>query len=199
MSPIGDEPQKVFTTFEVGKICGVFHTTVINWVNKGKLKAHCTPGKHRRILLADLLEFMRRFEMPIPEDLLLRSKSALVVEDDPAVQRMIVRALQSLPGLKVQACANGLDAMIAVGKDAPELLVLDINIPKVNGLEVCEILRNNEQTKPIKIIAVSGQRMSAQNDRFLRENADAFYLKPLSTAELKAKALELLEMDPVRD
>src|SRR6185369_15954578 len=97
-------PPRAFTTFEVAKICGVFHTTVINWVNKGKLKAHSTPGGHRRIQLPDLIAFMTQFDMPIPGDLHQRARRILIVEDDPSVQRMLQRTLSALPGVEIQTC-----------------------------------------------------------------------------------------------
>src|SRR5579885_1934753 len=111
MTLINSGPGRVFSTFEVGRICGVFHTTVINWVNKGKLKAHMTPGGHRRIALSDLIDFMRRFEMPIPADLENRPKRVLVVEDNAAVQRMLARALQPFEGIVVETCSGGLEAL----------------------------------------------------------------------------------------
>ncbi|MFA6003533.1 MAG: response regulator [Elusimicrobiota bacterium] len=192
-----NRPDKTFTTFEVAKICGVFHTTVINWVNKGKLKAHHTPGGHRRIELDNLLEFMKHYDMRIPENLTDRNRKVLVVEDDQAVQRMVIRTLQSMPepAMDIQACAGGLEALMMIGKDTPDLLVLDIRIPQVNGLEVCKLLRANEQTRPIKIIAISGNALLEDEKKSLRAHVDCFFPKPLSTSELKAKVTELLEIE----
>ncbi len=187
--------QKTFTTFEAAKICGVFHTTVINWANTGKLKVHTTPGGHRRIDLEDLLQFMQKFDMPIPGNLLSRSKKILVVEDEPSVQRMLVRTLQSMGEFTLQSCSNGLEALMAIGKDAPDLLVLDIRIPQVNGIEVCRLLRSNEQPKPIKIIAVSGVALNPDERRAIKECADIFLMKPRPTAELKSKVAELLDLE----
>lgn len=187
--------SRIFTTFEVARICGVYHTTVINWANKGRLKAHTTPGGHRRIAAGDLLEFMQHFEMPIPADLLGRTKRILIVEDDPSVQRMLTRALEVLPGVDISACVGGLEALMAIGKEAPDLLVLDIRIPQVNGIEVCKVLKSNEQTKPIKIIAVSGEILASETREFLRAHSDGFFQKPLATMELKRLAAGLLELD----
>lgn len=187
-------PQRPFTTFEVAKICAVFHQTVINWANKGKLKAYLTPGGHRRILLQDLLEFMKRFDMPIPEDLAYRPKKVLVVEDDAALQRVLVRSLQKLRGIKIEACSGGLEAMISIGKEAPDLLVLDLRIPQVNGIEVCRLLKSNEQTVPIKIIAVTGEALSASDEKYLKQRVDGFFLKPLPLDPFNQKASQLLEL-----
>ena len=186
---------RLFSTFEVAKICGVYHTTVINWANKGRIKAHSTPGGHRRIAAGDLVDFMHHFEMPIPADLAGRPKRVLIVEDDPAVARMLTRALAALPGVALSTCIGGLEALMAIGKEPPDLLVLDIRIPQVNGIEVCRVLKSNEQTKPIKIIAISGDVLSAETADFLREHTDGFFSKPLATMELKRLAAGLLELD----
>lgn len=186
---------RYFTTFEVGKICAVYHTTVIYWVNKGKLKAHCTPGGHRRIAAPDLANFMERHDMPIPPNLALRPKRVLVVEDDPGVQRMLVRALESLPNLDIVTCEKGLEALMAIGKEPPDLLVLDLKIPQVNGYEVCRLLRANDNTKPIKVIVVSGDLLTPENEAFLRGHTDGFFPKPLATADFRALAADLLELD----
>lgn len=186
---------KVFSTFEAGRICGVVHTTVINWVNRGMLKAHTTPGGHRRIALPDLIDFMKRFEMPIPEDLAGRRKRILVAEDDAAVQRMLKRALSALEGVDVEACASGLEALMRIGKEAPDLLVLDIRIPQVNGFEVLKLLRANEQTKPVRIIVVTGEALSRDDESVLRDDADAFFRKPIEVAAFRRRASELLELE----
>jgi len=187
--------DRQFTTFEVAKICRVFHTTVINWVNKNKLKAHHTPGGHRRIQLDDLLEFMRRFEMPIPEDLVNRRKNILVVDDDPAVGRMLMSSLGVLPGVEVHSCAGGLEALINIGKEAPDLLVLDVRMPQVNGLEVCRVLKAGEHTRAIKIIAVSGELLTMEEEEAVVKHSDVFMRKPLSTQTLREEAARLLELD----
>jgi CheY-like chemotaxis protein len=187
--------ERRFTTFEVGRICGVFHTTVINWVNKGKLKAQTTPGGHRRIAASDLVDFMRRFDMPVPADLEARRRRILVVEDDPGVQRMLTRALHALPGVAIEACWGGLEALVAIGKEAPDLLVLDIRIPQVDGFEVLRLLRSNEQLHPIKVIVVSGESLRTEETARISEDADAFFPKPVPLSEFRKAAAELLGVE----
>lgn len=187
--------EREFTTFEAAKICGVFHTTVINWVNKGKLKARLTPGGHRRIRSDVLRAFMEKYEMPIPPDLLTRGKRILIVEDNRAVQRMLLRSLQSLPGVDVQTCDGGLEALIAIGKEAPDLLVLDIRIPQVDGLQVCKVLKAGEHTREIRIIALSGEELDREEESFLKTSVDAYFRKPVSTSSFKEAAADILGIE----
>lgn len=187
--------ERLFSTFQAARLCGVYHTTVINWIKTGKLKAYTTPGGHRRIHSNDLLEFMRHFEMPIPKDLLTRPKRLLIVEDDASVRRMLMRTFSGVPNLEVVECEGGIEALIEIGRTAPDLLVLDIRIPQVNGLEICRILRSSEATRPIRIVCVTGEALSAEEQAFLEANTAAVFRKPLSTEAFKQAALDLLDRD----
>lgn len=187
--------EREFTSFEAAKACGVFHTTLVGWVNRGRLKARFTPGGHRRILLSHLVEFMRKHDMPIHPDLAQRPKRILVVEDDPANQRLLVRILKALPNVEILVCSSGLEAMILIGKEAPDLLILDIYIPEINGLAVCKLLSSTPHTRLIGIIAVSGEMLSKKDEAFLREYADHFFRKPFDIAEIKGKSAALLGID----
>jgi len=61
--------NNVYTTKQVGRFCGVDLTTVINWVKQGKLKAYKTAGGHRRIKKKDLIQFMKEYSIPLPDEL----------------------------------------------------------------------------------------------------------------------------------
>ncbi len=185
--------EKTFTTFEVAKHCGVFHTTVINWVNKGKLDARVTPGGHRRIPLKVLASFMKKYDMPIPKDLAGKRASVLIVDDEPLVTRTIARILARNPSKpQVFVCHNGVEALVLVGKDMPDVLILDLLMPVMDGHQVCRILKASKITKGIKIIVVTGERLSPVKKRNLRKNCDAFFRKPFDAAELSTAVTRLL-------
>lgn len=188
--------DRQFTTFEAAKICRVFPTTVINWANKGMLKASTTPGGHRRIAAADLVDFMERFGMVVPEDLTVRPKRILVVEDDAAFLDLLKRSLEVLPCVEVITQSDGFKALISVGQNPPDLLVLDINIPEVDGIKVCQVLKSGELTKFVKVVAISGNALVAESKEFLAANSDGFLQKPFPMSELKDLAADLLELEP---
>src|SRR5258706_12471961 len=85
--------KEFFTTFEVGEICQVYHTTVINWINKGQLKAYTTPGKHRRIQKNDLVAFMKKFNIRIPTEFHSQKKT-LIVDDDKTNLKLLEKSFQ---------------------------------------------------------------------------------------------------------
>ena len=193
--------EKAFTTFQVAKICGVFPTTVINWVNRGKLPAYKTPGRHRRIVVSDLLSFLRKYKMPVPEWLVQEGaerKRVLIVDDEPQVTRMLGKAFSKRSGLEVRTVNDGIEALVLVGKWVPDLVVLDVVMPVVDGLRVCASLKSDPQTKNIRIIAISGKRLSDSSRQFLQRHADAYFTKPFDVMEMVDTALRLLGASPDR-
>ena len=188
--------KSVFTTFEVGDLCQVYHTTVINWINKGQLKAYKTPGKHRRILKEDLLRFMRQFGIHIPRELSEQKRKVLAVDDDPAMLKLLRKTFSSqAETIELQITDSGVEALVQVGREAPDLVILDVIMPGMDGIQVCEALRSNPKTAGIKIIAITGKKLAGPQDRFLRKNIDEIFSKPFSPSKLLETSLRLLGID----
>lgn len=187
-------PDRTFTTYEIAKFCDVYPSSVIHWINKGQLKAYLTPGGHHRVIRADLMDFLKQFNIPIPAELREGPHRVLVVDDDIEVTRLMERAFGRYPNLfKIEVCHDGMDALIRIGQDPPDLIILDIVLPKMDGLQVCKILRSKAETRKIKIIAITGKRISDESRRFLSKNADASLGKPLDVADLTALAIRLIK------
>jgi len=177
--------ERTFTTFEVARLCGVFHTTVINWVNKGKLKARVTPGGHRRIPLSELVPFMKKYDMPVPADIDDPHRSILILDDEPMMTRLIEKGFSKHKDrFHVQLSNNPVDALVQVGKKLPDLLVMDLMMPVMDGFQVCQILKSSPATKDMKIIAISGRKLTATQQDFLAKNVDQFMQKPFEMSEL---------------
>ncbi len=129
--------RSFFTTFEISQICEVNPTTVQNWVKEKKLKAYLTPGGHRRVKREDFVAFMREFGMPIASELLERP-FVLIVDDEEEVLEMLKSAiLMGEQDVEVATAKSGVEALLMIGERKPDLLVLDIMMPGMNGFEVC--------------------------------------------------------------
>lgn len=193
-----DKPERTFTTFQVADICNVQPTTVIKWANQSRIKAHTTPGGHRRINESDLVSFLRKYKIPIPPDIIPgRKKRILIVEDESDIGQLLVRAFQrSSKELSVQWTKDGVEGLLSVGQSPPDLVVLDVEMPLVDGARVLATLRSDPKTKGIKIIGMTGKRLMEEKLRFMRDHTDAFYFKPFKVLELARKALEMLKVAP---
>ena len=119
-------------------------------------------------------------------------KKVLIVDDEPG----IIVALQFLMeqnGYATMVAFSGEEAMEAVAKHHPDLMLLDIMLPVVDGLEVCQRIRENPDWSDIRIVLVTALGNEANVTKGLDLGADAYITKPFSNADLVAKVKELLE------
>jgi excisionase family DNA binding protein len=184
-----------YTTFEISQICGVNPTTVQNWVKGKKLRAFQTPGGHRRVSREDLTSFLKEFGMPIPAELSQGPPLVLIVDDESDILDMLEALMKSGENeLRVVKAQNGVDALLMIGENKPDLLILDIMMPGMNGYEVCRKLKSSPGTQNIKIAAISGDHNPAVKERILSAGADLFFTKPLEIVGFREQCFHLLQL-----
>jgi two-component system, OmpR family, alkaline phosphatase synthesis response regulator PhoP len=115
----------------------------------------------------------------------------LVVEDDPDIADLVRRYLQKA-GFAVDVRSSGREALSAIAAQPPDLLVLDLMLPQVNGLEICRIVRSDEKTRSIPVIMVTARAEESERIAGLDLGADDYLAKPFSPAELVARVRALL-------
>jgi len=186
--------RSFLTTFEISQICEVNPTTVQNWVKEKKLKAYVTPGGHRRIRREDLMAFMKKFGLPLPVGLQNGSQMVLIVDDEPEVLKILSEAFRAKnESVKVMTALSGVEALLLIGEHKPDLLILDIMMPGMNGFEVCKKLSDKTGMPSLKIVAITGHADTDLKDRILRAGADRFYRKPLNIMQFCQECLDLLK------
>jgi excisionase family DNA binding protein len=187
--------RNFFTTFEISQICGVNPTTVQNWVKGKKLIAFQTPGGHRRVRRENLVSFLKEFGMPIPDDLLQSAPLILIADDDPDILDLLATVMRSgAEEVSISTAQNGIDALVMIGENKPDLLILDIMMPGMNGCDVCRKLKSSLGTKNIRIVAISGDHNPAVKERALTAGADLFFTKPLEIVGFREQCFRLLSM-----
>jgi two-component system, OmpR family, alkaline phosphatase synthesis response regulator PhoP len=115
----------------------------------------------------------------------------LIVEDDPDIADLIRRYLQK-DGFEVDVRGSGRDALTAIGAQPPDVLVLDLMLPQVNGLEICRMVRSDEKTASIPIIMVTARADESERIAGLDLGADDYLAKPFSPGELVARVRALI-------
>ena len=186
-------PKSFLTTFEISQICEVNPTTVQNWVKEKKLKAYVTPGGHRRVRREDLISFMKRFGMPIPMQLEGAPPFVLIVDDERSVIDVLTSMMRtSDEAIEIAGAQSGIEALLIIGERKPDLLILDIAMPGMNGIEVCQRLKGSPVTKKIKIVAISGVPDPAMRQGSLAAGADLFFAKPLDMITFRDTCFSLL-------
>jgi len=193
-------PERTYTTHDIAKICDVYPSSIINWIGEGRIKAHTTPGGHYRVTREDLLAFLTEFRMPIPREVAVRPSRVLIIDDEPEVVRVIERAFERLGAdIDVETSLSGIDALIRIGQTPPDLVVLDIVMPRMDGLQVCKILKSKPETRGVKIVAITGKKTPFPEKRPSVAGIDALFRKPLDLGALIARCTELLGAAPRAD
>jgi excisionase family DNA binding protein len=189
---VKNEGERVLTSSEVGELLQVNPSSVKKWVDDGLLAAFRTPGGHRRIRVADLVDFLDAHKMPIPRDLLANARRRVLVVDDDLVQlRTVARALKRLSErIEVATTANGIDALLLVGSFRPHVVLLDVFMPGLDGVEVCRRLKKKPETRDVRVIVVSGHASSALEKEVLEAGALLCLEKPVDVTGLAAIILE---------
>ena len=121
-------------------------------------------------------------------------KEILIVDDEPSVV-VPIQFLMEQQGYRVMSAERGEDALDLIYRYKPDLVLLDIMLPGIDGYEVCEIVRLNPDYRNVKIIFLTAKGREEEIAKGLALGADAYITKPYSNAELVAKVKELLEKD----
>ena len=173
--------ERLLTSHEVGALLQVNPSSVKKWVNEGRIAAFRTPGGHRRIRVADLVDFLQRHAMPIPRPLAAASKRRLLIVDDDAMHlRALARRLKPYAArVQVELMENGIDALVTVGSFKPDLIVIDVYMPELDGLEVCRRLKLKADTSHIGVIVNSAHLTKSVEENALTAGALTCVPKPL--------------------
>ena len=184
--------RRALTTGQMAEYCQVRPATVFNWIKEGKLKAYSTPGGHYRVRLEDFRAFLEKYEIPIDEDLFVSPGSRiLIVDDEPSVVEFIERALSGAGGdYRFERASDGYEAGLKVASFEPNLVILDLVMPRVDGLEVCRRIKTDPETLGTKVLVVTGY--PEEVERAKECGADDYLVKPLQVDELREKVRDLM-------
>lgn len=178
-----------YTTFQVAKFLGVSAPTVVNWINNGWLKAHRTPGGHRRISRREVLAFAKAKHYPLPPEMLGDAdgpKRILIVDDDPDIALLIREFLEREGRFVVEVAQSGFEAGFKVRSHTPHLILLDIRMPGMDGFEVHRMLCGDPETSHIPVLACTAYRDDDMNRRLADSAFAGVVEKPLDWASLEA-------------
>jgi len=150
--------------------------TLRRWIRAGELGAHLTPGGHRRIDLPEFQRFLRaqgRPAYPVAPEPRTR---VLLVDDEPLVLQMLHDLLVDGP-FAIETASDGYEALVKVGTFRPALIILDVVLTGLDGIEACRCLRRLPETRDVGILGVTGH--PSMVPVLLGAGADACVTKPL--------------------
>lgn len=119
------------------------------------------------------------------------AKKILIVDDEPNIV-ISLEFLINQAGYEYQTAHNGQDALRQVAEFQPDLILLDVMMPKINGFEVCRRVRENPDWQDIKIVMLTAKGREVEVTKGLALGADTYVIKPFSTKELMAEISRIL-------
>ena len=121
-----------------------------------------------------------------------RPASILVVDDEPNIV-LSLKFLMEQKGYEVSIARNGKEALEALNKKLPDLILLDVMMPKPDGYEVCQKIRATPEWENIPVIMLTAKGREVEREKGLAMGADYYVTKPFGTQELVAKVQTVLE------
>lgn len=189
--------EEFLTPAEVALLLGVAPVTVRAWAGKGLCADRITPGGHRRFARHEVERFARERGIPFASGPKAGAARTLVVDDDPQVQRLLC-AFLSEHGVETAIAGDGFEAGFQVATFQPTVVLLDLKMPGMDGLEVCRRIKADPATRATRVVFLSGYLTSENREAMRVAGADLCMEKPLDMALLAAH-LELGGTQAVAD
>ena len=121
-----------------------------------------------------------------------KKRSILVVEDEPGLADLLDYILKE-EGYHVRLASSAETAMALIRQEPPDMILLDLILPGVDGMEICRRVRANQATAEVPIIIITAKSDARDRQKALDAGADDYMLKPADTAELKSRIASLLK------
>jgi len=179
--------RHLLTTGDIARYCETSVKQVNRWILKGDIEAFRNPGGHYRVTKTKFREFLECNGMPIIDEFFAAPHTKIMIADDDAAVTKAYSLLikNHYEESVVETASDGYEALLRTGSFRPDLLILDIRMPKIDGLEVCRRIREDTTTGPgIKIIAVTAHSEAYDRNTVIAAGADEYLIKPIDSNTL---------------
>jgi two-component system chemotaxis response regulator CheY len=122
-------------------------------------------------------------------------KKILIAEDSPTMRSLIVSTIAALGEFVIVEAANGFEALRALPREKVDLVITDINMPDINGLELVSFIRSNEHYRSTPLFIISTEGSERDREKGLSLGADAYLTKPFSPEELQGLIVRFLGLE----
>lgn len=182
------------TPTEVAKMLRVATVTVRMWAQKGMLKAEVTPGGHRRYMMQEVRRFARShgIALQLEDDERMR---VLVVDDEPAWLELMVEILrETREEVVIETAADGFEAGQKLKGLRPHVVLLDLMMPGIDGVQVCQAIKRDPETSSARVICISGFIDEERERRLKLAGVERSFSKPVNIDEL----LNVIGLQPIQ-
>lgn len=122
------------------------------------------------------------------------SQKILIVDDEPNIVILMEQALESLEdeGVELLTAKNGVEALEIIKTEKPNLVFLDVMMPKMSGLEVCQVVKHELQMTDVYIIMLTAKGQEFDKQKGIDVGADLYLTKPFRPKEVQEKSMQIL-------
>ncbi len=185
--------KNFYTLPEAAEFCAVGRTTMWRWVKSGKVKATAGPGGHHRILKDDLHAFARENGIVPVSGSPFTDTRILIVDADAVIRNLLFQILIK-SGYLVITAVDGFDAGIKVSEFKPEVILMDLMMPGMDGIETCRRIKDNPETSGIRVLIMTGFDTREHREQADQAGADGYLAKPIGKDVLLETVKALLNM-----
>ncbi|MDC0834183.1 two-component response regulator [Geitlerinema sp. FC II] len=124
-------------------------------------------------------------------------RKVLIVDDEPNIRILLEQALEDLEdeGVELITAQNGMEALDIIEKEKPQLVFLDVMMPKKNGFEVCQTVKQNRDLKEVYIIMLTAKGQEFDKNKGMESGADLYMTKPFRPKEVLKKSIDVLGLE----
>ena len=190
-SEINRQAKEVYTTREAAELLGVSLRTIQLWVESGLLNAWKTAGGHRRISYESLHSVLGEQQGALNKSKLDRLTKILIIEDDIDLLELYTLRIQmwDLP-IQVLTASNGYEGLIKIGEHMPDIVIVDLILPNMNGFELINTIKKSDEYKKLEIIVVSSLTEEEIASRGGIDKSIQCFEKPVSFEKLLQRVVK---------
>lgn len=155
------KPNDLFTASQIARFCQVDLKTIHNWADRGQIAHFRTPGRHLRFRRPHVLDFLRKYGYPIPEELdAERPRVALLVNGNGPKERVLASLRVTF---EVIDYADPLEALLRIGEHPPDAVVVAAKVGHLSGAEIIEALKRGSHTRHVRAVLFANDEMERQS------------------------------------
>jgi excisionase family DNA binding protein len=190
--------KKSMRTGEAAEYLDVSKASITNWVRSGQLKASTTPGGHYIFTREILDEFaLERGMLPPTSDATDRigKYKILVIDDDEAFRLFVRESLDAFTGYDLQEAEDGMQGALLTGTWRPDMVIVDLRMPNMNGVEFCEFIKKDPEMSNVKLVVVSAYLAPEVREAVDILGVDAVLDKPVRLGRFVATIGKLADLE----
>ena len=188
-----EKKSKFLSVKQVAEYLEVSKQAVDKWINAGEFKVFRLPSGRIKILRSDFLDYIKTHELYLDKEFFnIGSNKIVVIDDNESIHSLFQKFFEEVNSdLEVKYAADGMSGLLLLGASKPDIVILDIEMPGMNGIDLCKKILADDSLAGIDIVVISGY-LSKYEKELKKIGLETFIEKPFTFKDLNEKLLPLL-------